>query len=455
VLIYESTLRVPLVIAGPGLPAGTVVAPRVGLADVLPTLLSLVGVDAPPSLPGRDLRGAIAGEPLPDQEFYSESLFGRLNCRWSTLRGLAHGDWKLIEGSEVELFDLARDPSESTDLAAQEPRRVQQMRASLRAAVGRMAPEGDRAQARAASAEQEARLRSLGYVGGGGGAGRLDEPGLPDPRRRVHLYERMQNAMLAQGSAIGGALADMEAVAAEDSGNPFAQMAVGHLAYLDGRLATSEKAFARALELDPDRPAVRAPYGRLLRDLDRLEESERQLRIALEQAPADDVSVRLSLAATLVARGQAAEAEKVIDAILASWPRDAAALAAKGRLLVEQGREVEAGPYLERSSDGADIDDWIALAQVYLGRREATRARESVERALRRSPRHPWALAVAGHALVLEGKPAAGVALARQALALRPRRPAAWLSLAGAFAAAGDEASAARCRRQAEAARRA
>ena len=58
ILIYQATLRVPFILAGPGVPSGTVVTSRVGTVDLLPTVLGLLGFDAPPGLPGaRSPRG--------------------------------------------------------------------------------------------------------------------------------------------------------------------------------------------------------------------------------------------------------------------------------------------------------------------------------------------------------------------------------------------------------------
>ncbi|HEV7502880.1 MAG TPA: tetratricopeptide repeat protein, partial [Vicinamibacteria bacterium] len=68
-------------------------------------------------------------------------------------------------------------------------------------------------------------------------------------------------------------------------------------------------------------------------------------------------------------------------------------------------------------------------------------------------PGHPWALAVMGQVLVLEGRRDEGLALLRRAEAARPRRPEAWLSLAEGFEAAKDTAAAARCRQAARALR--
>ena len=451
VLVYEATLRVPLLLAGRGVPRGAVIRPRVSLVDALPTLLALLAAEAPAGLPGRDLTPLLAGRAIADAPLYAESLFGRLNCRWAPLRALTQGEHKLVVGAEgrEELFDLARDPGERHDLSRSDPRRVQQMHAALRAAVRAMAPEGDRVRARPVSAEQEARLRALGYVGGVGGHGALDAPGLPDPRARVHVYERVQAAMAAQGAATGPALDELARLAAADEGNPFVQMALGHLAYRAGRLGLAARAFARAVELDPDRPAVRAPYGRLLRELGRLDESERHLRIAFEQSPEPDLGLALSLADTLIARGDLGAAERVVDEAVRRAPTDPAALLAKARVLVAQAREAEAETLLERGR-AAPADEWVALGEAYLRRGQPARARESAEHVLRRAPAHPWALALAGHALVLEGKRDAGLVLLRRAVAQGPRRPAAWLGLAAGFAAAGDEESAARCRRAAQ-----
>jgi arylsulfatase A-like enzyme/Tfp pilus assembly protein PilF len=455
ILIYEATLRVPFVVAGPDVGKGVVVPTRVGLVDVLPTLLGLLGVGPPPDLPGRDLRPALRGEPIRPEPLYAESLFGRLTCRWSSLRGFAGGEWKLVEGAEPELFDLSTDPGETRNLAAREPERLERMRGLLRAAVQKMAPAGDTAKAAALSPEQEERLRSLGYAGGGGGAGALDEPGLPDPRTHVHVYERVLRATLAHGPAVAPALADVASAVREDPGNPFAHFVLGSLAYRDGRFGVAAQAYERALGLDPDRPNMRLAFGGVLRDLDRRVESERQLRIALGQTTPDDDRTRIALAETLTALGKTDEARTFIDAALARAPRHGEALVAKARLLVAQGREGEAVQYLERAGQGQELDPWVELGELYLRMGQPARARESAGRALAQASAHPWALSIRGHALILEGRREEGLAALRAALLARPRRPDAWLSLARAFSAAGDAREAALCRRHAEAARRA
>jgi arylsulfatase A-like enzyme len=89
VLTYQSTMRVPWIVAGPGVPAARVVNTRVATIDVVPTALGLLGADADRALLGRDLRPLLGGRAVASDPFYEESLFGRLNCHWAALRGWA------------------------------------------------------------------------------------------------------------------------------------------------------------------------------------------------------------------------------------------------------------------------------------------------------------------------------------------------------------------------------
>jgi len=451
ILIYQATLHVPFILAGPGVPASTVVDAPVGTVDLLPTLLGLLKLAPPSGLNGRDVGPALRGQRLSTQALYSESMFARLNCRWSSLRSLVEGDWKLIQGSEPELFNLASDPAERENLASAEPQRTLKMQEALRVAVRSMAPKGDRARANAVSPEQAERLRSLGYTSGSGGSGGLDQEGLPDPRKLVRVYERIQAAAATHGPLADRAVEELNRITAEDPGNPYGQYALGNLAYRTGRLHLAGQAYARALELDPDRPGMRLSYGRLLRDLGRLADSERQLRLAVEQTTADDARTRVSLAETLIGVKKLDEARDLLKAVLDKWPEHIEALAANGHLLVASGKSREAIPYLEKAAAGTDPEPWVELARVYLGLDETAKALEAGGEALRRNPGHPWALAVTGHALILQGKRDEGRNALQRALAAKPRRPEAWLSLASAFEAAGDSQRAAVCRRNAAA----
>jgi arylsulfatase A-like enzyme/Tfp pilus assembly protein PilF len=465
VLVYQSTMRVPLLMKGPGVPQGAVVSARAGTIDVAPTLMELLGFATDKSFAGRGLTqvlGSRSGrDPVATKSqsghdrvaLYGESLFGRLNCHWATLRSSVVDNWKLILGTEPELYDLARDPAETRNLARDDPARVQSMSIELQRALQRMAPQGDRAQPNAATPEQEQKLRSLGYTSGSAGSGPLDDPTLPDPRTHVVLYDRLQAATSAQGPALTAAFEEVLRITHEDPDNPFAFGTLASMAYRYGSLVVAARAFARALELDPDRPGIRQNYGKLLRELGRFAESERELRIALAQTTDDDSRTRVNLAETLIAMKNTGEADKLLADALAHEPKDPEALTARGRALVAEGRMADAVASLEQAAATTDPDVLIEMAATYVMAGRLDRARAVAGDALRVNPGHPWAMAVMGQALALDGQIGPGLEYLQRAVQIGPRRPAVWDALAAGFDAARRPPEAERCRRQAQALR--
>ena len=137
--LYEGGIRVPLLVRWPGqVPAGATCAQPVIGTDTLPTLCEAAGVPRtawPATLDGiSDLalyRAPNTSPPARDLFWHYPHFSNQGGRPGSVIR---RGDWKLIEwheGPRVELFDLAQDPSESTDVAAANP----EIRGTLRAAL--------------------------------------------------------------------------------------------------------------------------------------------------------------------------------------------------------------------------------------------------------------------------------------------------------------------------------
>jgi len=114
--LYEENVRVPLIIAAPGLTLGALRVPQVAsLTDIAPTTLALLGLSVDPRHEGRSLL-----EPTPGYaRFYTDH--GPLKL------GLRHGTWKFIHETEHDrsrLYRLTSDPRERFDLAPNEPERA-------------------------------------------------------------------------------------------------------------------------------------------------------------------------------------------------------------------------------------------------------------------------------------------------------------------------------------------
>ncbi|MCX7043866.1 MAG: sulfatase-like hydrolase/transferase [Candidatus Sumerlaeota bacterium] len=111
--LYEHSVRVPLIIGGPGIPAGTKTEAMCFLFDVLPTLGALCGVPAPQPSEAREFSATLRD---PKRASRQELVFGYRDIQ----RAIRDDRWKLIRYPQVDktqLFDLQNDPYEITDLS--------------------------------------------------------------------------------------------------------------------------------------------------------------------------------------------------------------------------------------------------------------------------------------------------------------------------------------------------
>lgn len=162
--LHGELVRVPLILAGPGIPAGRRVAEPVSLTDVFPTLMGLLGVEAPPYVEGVDLwsNGSLRSPGDRPLFFGTDWWLGRPNGAWK--RAVQQGGWKLHYAhpdGALELYDLASDPDERRNLAARDPARVDALRALLAPQLG---PASDSGAPAEASSEETEQLRALGYL---------------------------------------------------------------------------------------------------------------------------------------------------------------------------------------------------------------------------------------------------------------------------------------------------
>ena len=108
---YDPVVRVPLVLAGPGVAALEVQDPLVELIDVGPTLLDLIGLASPEGMHGRSMRPLLEGEGVP--------LHEAVHCEQAQRVMLRTTEWKLVYylGQPWgELYNLAEDPDELHNL---------------------------------------------------------------------------------------------------------------------------------------------------------------------------------------------------------------------------------------------------------------------------------------------------------------------------------------------------
>jgi arylsulfatase A-like enzyme len=156
--LYEETVRVPLVLRGPGIPVGRRDDPVQGI-DLFPTLARILGVTAPPGLGGHDLLAA--GDDTRPAVLETSSGIGPDGAPLD-LVAVRTARWKLVETPALdrrELYDLSADPGERNDRAASAPEA-----AELGTALARWRDTTRTASADTVAPGVHERLRALGYA---------------------------------------------------------------------------------------------------------------------------------------------------------------------------------------------------------------------------------------------------------------------------------------------------
>jgi choline-sulfatase len=235
-LLYQSVMRVPLILAGDGVPTAVVSTP-VSTRRIFDTILSWANVEH-----GVDLVNATPEIVL------AEALKPHLQYGWQAQVMAVDGTIKMIRSGEIEVFDLAADPSESVNLrdhVTVAPEVQQAVDTYLTTALSTGTDQA------ALDEEAQRQLASLGYVDWEGAPPiRADAP---NPKDMVHLLDDLDNASKAFVREDYAKAAEIfERVLAEDEGNLMVtvRLAVAH-SFL-GHETRAMELFKRAVQIQPD-----------------------------------------------------------------------------------------------------------------------------------------------------------------------------------------------------------
>ena len=353
--LYDDTMRVPLIFYSENrIPPGKVIRSRVRLIDLFPSIMDMLGLTQPEKIQGTSLVPYIEGRKRGDLESYIESFYPRNYFGWSELVGLVKDDWKYIRAPKPELYNLKADPGELTNSFASSGRAASSMNARLeeliKASAGLAAAKG-----RTLTAEEEERLRSLGYTSFAG-AGAKSE--YPDPKDKLDLLKLIQQAQGcdfegkyeesvdiykqiiplipdAASSYVGLALAQArlkrfdEAIQALQLGiaripNSIVLLSrLGHSYLVTGRLEEAYKTMAEVLKLNPKYVEALTVSAGVMDTFGRLEEARGFYERALAIEPRS-LFLRMSYAMNLASSGLIDRAIDVYQKLCEDYPEDAA-----------------------------------------------------------------------------------------------------------------------------------
>lgn len=418
--VYDVTMAVPLVVHWPGrVPS----APGDGsprLVDLAPTLLELVGEVVPAAVDGSSFaRQLLEGAPIPALPAYIETRLPWIYYGWSPLEGIRTDRWKLIRAPRPELYDLAKDPLELTNLYDPGHSAV----LALDPVLDELRGGGGATSTGVVDPETVAALRALGYVG----AGSSTEPpatGLADPKDRIALRDRLRvaeeaidagrfaaavqvfdevlevepenrSAMLRSGVALlrsgrpRDALPRLERSVGIDPNRAEARFALGDAQMRLGRYAAAADTWKAVTDLQPNRFEAWFNLGAALGESGRHFRARAAYLRARELRPGDP---KPALAAAREARrdGAAEVAVTELRRIAASWKETEpfAGATQLGLALLETGAVSEARTWLERGLEAGfePVEASIGLARVDVRRELPREATDRLRAVLERDP---------------------------------------------------------------------
>lgn len=376
IFLYDAAVRIPFILAGPGVPPGKVVNAQVRSIDLVPTILAALKLPLPGQLQGNSLwpllegSGGLAAE---SRFAYMETIYPRTHMGWSELRALRTVDWKYIQAPEEELYELRKDAAERQNNIKASPAMAERYKTLLGGIVGKESAEVVRDAAVSAETRQE--LASLGYVSAGAGQPLKLDLSAPDPKSHVKLLPVFESAItLMSEHEYERASRELERVVRADPENPLFRLRLGICYELMGNkkaaLATYDQAAVRRFA-QTDEMLYR--QGNLLMDSEEFEKAAPAFERALQLNPAHTGSLN-NLGICYFHLGRLAESERAFEAMLARDPKAASAYNGLGLVRIEQGKRVEAAVDFQKAldSDPRFWEAWLNLGVYYQeeGRRE-------------------------------------------------------------------------------------
>lgn len=342
--LYDEVVRVPLIFAGPGVPRGLVVTEPVGLVDLVPTLLALIGAEPDASLAGRAVP---AGD---DQRtLISTSYIGQLGFGWSPLWSLGGNDERFILSPDPEYYRIDVDPDEADNLFGQEPGRAGALEAALRERAAEYLEASHDSERIALGEVSRLQLAALGYAEPSSSItpAALDDFSGKNPREMQAVIARMSeySNAIARGDLETASHAIEEALRINPENQVLAESR-GRLLIERGR---ADEFLAGGARLQPEIWESRAYVllrAHALRNLERPSEAADLLQRNLVR-DADDLETLTDFAAALLLAERNTEALAAYERLVTHDPRSTVARINLANLLTKAGHHDLAASHLE------------------------------------------------------------------------------------------------------------
>ena len=231
IFLYEETMRIPFILAGPRVPSGQVIQTQVRSIDLLPTVAEFLDLSPNPAAQGVSLWPLIEqGKPFTGKGSnyaYIETLYPKTSMNWCELRGMRTDRWKFVLAPRPELYDLEHDPGERENVIRRYPAEADHLQQKIQEVIG--PPQNDlKLDYMPVDTQTRQELASLGYVGGGSGRQLALNGKGPDPKDRLGVLRELEKYKhLVEMKSIEEAAQTLWRTLAMDPANPMVRLTLG------------------------------------------------------------------------------------------------------------------------------------------------------------------------------------------------------------------------------------
>jgi choline-sulfatase len=349
VFLYESTMHIPLIVAGPGIPQGQVVQQQVRSIDVMPTVADFLQVSPGDKVQGTSLMPLMIGQKeVPTHYNYMETLYPKTSMGWSELRGMRTDQWKMIAAPKPELYRLDEDRAEKQNVKDRYPADADHLEKKIWEVAGQPGSLGT-LERQPVDDETLRQLQSLGYASAGARRDlRIDMSG-PDPKDRVEVLGVVEkSAELMNHDRFQAAIPMLKSIQAKDPANPAIYQKLG---VCFERIRQYQKAidvYQTAIRNHADSDQTHASIGNNFVRVGKLQEAADAMEKAAEMN-LTNLQNLANLATAYLQLGRLADCEKTLKAILAQNDRSGEAYNVYGLLSIQRGDGNTARSYLEKA----------------------------------------------------------------------------------------------------------
>jgi arylsulfatase A-like enzyme/Flp pilus assembly protein TadD len=282
-LLYDSTLKVPLIFSYPGVLPERTVRTQVRLIDIMPTILDIAGVRKNGEIQGKSLLAMIKGpRPSKDIPAYSESVYARKYFNRNEFRSFNNGEWKFIGAIEPELYDMRTDSRELINVYSREKKKADGLEKELGTLLGKISGKTKPAVPAEKDKETMEKLRSLGYLQGDNGKKKKDGSAM----QLAGILEQMNAAAgMANRGTVEEAIRIYQRQLAADPENIEAMRRLGSCYKESGRYDKAVVYFTKAAYVTPEDAGAHADLAGMLRSMGRLNEAMKEIKIAVKLDP--------------------------------------------------------------------------------------------------------------------------------------------------------------------------